>query len=257
MSGNASDLAGKVVVVTGASEGIGLATARQFHDAGATVAMLARRPLPLTDAARQVGDRTLAIPTDVSDPDQVRKAFARIASELGRLDILINNAAVGGAAPIEETSDELIHRVMGTSLLGPIYCTREAIPLMKTAGGGDILFVGSEVIHAPHPPLHSMYVTAKTGLAAFAKTALDELRREGIRVTHCVVGRVATSFGANALISDEHNARFREAIAREGYYEKAAGAAKMSPDEVAEVLLVCVTRPPSQMIDVVHVRSWS
>jgi NAD(P)-dependent dehydrogenase (short-subunit alcohol dehydrogenase family) len=252
-----SGLIGKVVAVTGASEGIGLATAKLFHDAGATVALLARRPQPLADAATQVGERAIAIPTDVSDPGQVRDAFARITSELGRLDILINNAAVGAAAPIEEMSDELIERVIGTSLLGPIYCTREAIPLIKAAGGGDIVFVGSEVIHAPHPPLHSMYVTAKSGLAAFAKTALDELRREGIRVTHCVVGRVATSFGTNALISAEHNARFREAIAREGYYEKAAGTVKMSPEDVADMLLICVTRPPSQMIDVVHVRSWT
>ena len=114
-------LEGRVALVTGGSRGIGLATAQALARGGARVALLARKAEPLAQAAAEIGELALAIEADVSDPGAVRGAFARVARELGRLDILVNNAAIGRLHKIEHATDADILAGVGTNFLGAIY----------------------------------------------------------------------------------------------------------------------------------------
>src|SRR6266540_143815 len=130
-------LHGRVVVVVGASAGIGLATARRCAAEGADVVMLARGRDRLVAAAAEVGDRATAIVCDITQPDSVRAAFGQIEAKFGKLDALLNVAGVARIRRIEDATDDDIAFVVGVNLLGPIYTTRAAIPLMRAAGAGD------------------------------------------------------------------------------------------------------------------------
>lgn len=246
-------LSGKVVLVTGASKGIGRATSRMFANAGAHVVMTARGIERLEAEAADVDGDVTPIASDVSDPDSVRDLFTEVERRFERLDVLVNNAAVGAVCTIEEAGDGDIDRVIGTDLLGPLYCTRSAVPLLRRAGGGDVVNIGSEAIMPPYPPLSVLYSTAKAGLSTFSEAAARELRPEGIRVTHCVVGRTATEFGSDIPRSELR--RLLERVEGEGYWEQSTGTTVMDPETVAEVITFVVSRPASQVLDVVRVRA--
>jgi NAD(P)-dependent dehydrogenase (short-subunit alcohol dehydrogenase family) len=134
MSGGAQ---GKVAVVSGGSTGVGKAVAARLAEAGAQVVLLARRADRLDAAVREIGGQALGIPADVADPDSVRAAFAEVDKRFGKADILVNSAGAARIRAIEESSDEDIRVCVGTNLLGPIYTTREAVPLLRAAGGGE------------------------------------------------------------------------------------------------------------------------
>src|SRR6202030_367604 len=117
----------------------------------------------------------------------VRQAFAEIKLRFGRLDILVNNAAVHRPCFVEELSDFDIERQVRTNYLGPVYTCRAAIPLLRAAGGGDIVNTSSESTLAPFPML-SMYVSSKAALEAFGVVLALEVRDDDIRVTTVVQG---------------------------------------------------------------------
>ena len=137
-------LANRIVVVTGASRGMGRSISATFAAEGAKVAMLARDGEALAEAAREIGASAMPVSCDVSDPNAVRAAFAAIEATLGGIDVLINNAAVANPQLIEEADDRLAQREVAVNLLGPLYCSRAAIPSMRRSGGGDIINVSSE-----------------------------------------------------------------------------------------------------------------
>src|SRR5579862_2606777 len=141
----------KVAVVTGASGGLGRRLCGAMVSAGMRVAMLSRDSRSLRDLAAELGALSEAHPTDIGDSSAVRKTFAAIAQRHGRVDVLVNNAAVGHLQSIEQAEDALLQAEVGTNFLGPIYCMREAIPLMRARGGGDIVNVTSESVRTPYP----------------------------------------------------------------------------------------------------------
>jgi NAD(P)-dependent dehydrogenase (short-subunit alcohol dehydrogenase family) len=179
-------LVGKVAVVSGATSGSGRAIARRFVAEGAEVVLLARGKERLMADAAALGSRALPIATDVGDPESVAAAFAEIADRYGRIDILVNNAAVYRPCAVEHLSDGDIEQQVRTNYLGPIYTCRAAIRLLKAAGGGDILNTSSESTLDPFPML-SVYVSSKAGLEAFSRTLATEVQDDDIRVT-VVVG---------------------------------------------------------------------
>jgi NAD(P)-dependent dehydrogenase (short-subunit alcohol dehydrogenase family) len=181
---------GKVVVIAGASSGIGKATANLFAEEGAKVVMLARNKERLDGAAAEIGSNALPIQTDIGNPDSVRAASTQVDSEFGRLDALLNVAGAARVRLIEEASDEDIEAVVGTNFLGPIYTTRSAIPLLKRANGGDIINVSSEIT-LDDQPLMTLYSATKRGLDGFTKTMTKELKADKIRVTLLVAGATA------------------------------------------------------------------
>jgi NAD(P)-dependent dehydrogenase (short-subunit alcohol dehydrogenase family) len=245
-------LTDKVCVVAGASAGIGLAVATRFAEVGASVVMLARGEQRLRDAAAVVGEGAVPIGTDIADPEAVRRAFAQVTERFGHLDVLLNVAGVTRVRWLADASDDDIAHVIGVNLLGPIYTTRAAIPLLDAAGGGVIVNVSSEIT-LDAMPMMSLYGTSKAGLEAFTRVMNRELRDRSIRVCACVVGSTITSFSDN--FSAQDMAVAMPAWIEDGFIGRIAGTQPMAAADVAEALLFQVTRPPSQMLDVMHVRA--
>jgi NAD(P)-dependent dehydrogenase (short-subunit alcohol dehydrogenase family) len=242
----------KVIVVSGASAGVGRAAAQRFAAEGATVVLLARRKDRLDEAAQAIGPNAVPIRTDVGSSDSVRSAFAQIESRFGRIDGLVNSAGVTRVRLVEEASDEDIAVSLNTNLLGPIYTTRAAIPLLRASGGGDIINISSEST-LDHMPLMTLYMTAKRGLNGFTHAMARELSGDSIRVTLIILGAVGdTAFADNFGPGDIERAwPIWEA---DGYLTRMSGHQLLASADVADVLHHVLTRPTGMTLDVVHVR---
>jgi NAD(P)-dependent dehydrogenase (short-subunit alcohol dehydrogenase family) len=185
----------KVALVTGAGTGIGKAVALALAADGYAVVLAGRRADKLDETAREAGGaKTLAVPTDVSDPACVRALFAKAKETFGRLDVLFNNAGIGApAVPMEELPLETWKAVVDTNLTGMFVCTQEAIKLMKaqSPAGGRIINNGSISAHTPRPRAVAYTATkhAVTGLTK--QTALD-YRGQGIFCSQIDIGNAAT-----------------------------------------------------------------
>jgi NAD(P)-dependent dehydrogenase (short-subunit alcohol dehydrogenase family) len=202
----------KVAMVTGAARGIGLAVARRFLAEGWRVALLDIEAglLESSVTALARSDATFALTCDVSDPNAVTSALARTERHFGRLDALINNAGVAVFAPLMETSDADWSRVLAVNLTGPFLCTKAAVPLMRTHGGGAIVNITS-ISGLRASTLRSAYGTSKAGLAHLTKQLAVELAELGIRVNGVAPGPVDTAM-AKAVHSPEIRADYHDAI---------------------------------------------
>jgi NAD(P)-dependent dehydrogenase (short-subunit alcohol dehydrogenase family) len=176
-------------IVTGASSGIGLATARRIYADGGSVALLATRAGLLDEIARELGDRAFAVPTDVSDPRQVKTSIARCFELLGDVDLVVNAAGVDGPEHLLKMSDEKWARTIGVNLSGPFYVSREAARQLKA--GSSIINIGSELSHMGMG-LYVDYCASKAGLIGLTKAVSAELAERGIRVNAICPGPVDT-----------------------------------------------------------------
>jgi NAD(P)-dependent dehydrogenase (short-subunit alcohol dehydrogenase family) len=191
----------KVAVVTGAGSGIGKAAALALLHKGYCVALAGRR----ADALAQViadaglsGERALAVPTDVADPDSVQALFARTKAAFGRLDVLFNNAGVGAPAiPLEELSYAQWKSVVDINLTGVFLCTQEAFRLMKSQDprGGRIINNGSISAHAPRPN-SAPYTSTKHAITGLTKSTSLDGRKYDIACGQIDIGNAATEMAA-------------------------------------------------------------
>ena len=184
------------VVVTGASAGIGRATAIEFARLGARVALLARGAEGLEGARRDVeaaGGVALAIPTDVADAAQVEDAAAEVERAWGGIDVWVNNAMATVFSPFPDIAPQDFRRVTEVSYFGAVWGTRAALERMLRSGAGTIVQVGSALAYRSIP-LQSAYCGAKAGLRAFTDSVRSELARmkSRVRVTHVVLGAFNT-----------------------------------------------------------------
>ena len=188
----------RTAVVTGASSGIGQATAVALGELGWRVAIGARRTEELDETARQVaaaGGTPFAHALDVCDPLAVDRFFAAAEAQLGPVDVLVNNAGVAWPGPLHEVDDEVHRRVVETNLLGPIYTTRRVVrSLLDRGAPGDLVFVSSDITVHPRPKMPA-YGASKAGLEHLANTVAMELEGTGIRSSVVRVGPTLTSFG--------------------------------------------------------------
>jgi len=168
--------AGKIALVTGAGTGIGRAVALALSHAGYAVVLAGRRLEALEETASGAKGPTLAVPTDVAEPESVRNLFARTRERFGRLDVLFNNAGTGTPpVPIEDLTYEQWRRAVDTNLTGAFLCTQEAVRMMKaqTPRGGRIINNGSISAHAPRPN-SAPYTATKHAITGLTKsTSLD------------------------------------------------------------------------------------
>ncbi len=170
----------RVIVITGAGVGLGRALARAFVADGEHVALLGRTAAKVEAVAQELGDKAMAIGCDVSSPESVRAAFQAIGDKHGRVDILINNAAIFEPFKLADATDEQIINTVTTNLAGPMLCARAAIPMMGK--GGHIINVTSESVALAFPHL-SVYQSTKAGVERLSASLFQELEPEGIRVS--------------------------------------------------------------------------
>lgn len=170
----------KVIVITGAGNGLGRAIARRFAADGETVILLGRTLSKVQAVADEIGERATAIACDVGSPDSVRAAFAEIAQRHPRIDVLINNAAVYEPFLIAEGTDKQILDIININVAGPVLCARAAIPLMDR--GSHIINVTSESVEINWPYL-VIYQATKAAVERFSQGLNFELDPAGIKVT--------------------------------------------------------------------------
>jgi NAD(P)-dependent dehydrogenase (short-subunit alcohol dehydrogenase family) len=192
----------QVVVITGASSGIGRATAEAFSRAGAAVVLAARNEGALEDVADLIharGGRALVVPTDVSDWPEVDELARRAVAEFGRIDTWVNNAAVSEYATVEDMAIEEIERIIQVDLLGTIYGVKAALPYLRKDDTGTIINVSS-IDGERSIPLQAAYCAAKHGVNGFTEALRLELAQEksGIAVTLILPGSTNTPFFTHA-----------------------------------------------------------
>ncbi len=191
----------RVALVTGAGSGIGRAVAIAMLKDGYRVALLGRRQAPLEETAAAAGvpgDRVLVVPADVSDPDSVKAAFAKVQAAFGRLDVLFNNAGVGSfAASIEDVPFDQWKKVVDINLTGMFLCTQEAFRLMKTQQprGGRIINNGSISAQVPRPT-SAPYTATKHAVTGLTKSTSLDGRKYDIACGQIDIGNAATELVA-------------------------------------------------------------
>lgn len=195
-SGVELSLKGKVALVTGSSSGLGMEIARFLAKAGATVGVHYRtekdQANQIVDEINTNGGKAKVFGGDVSDAAQVESIFKQLDSELGPVDILVNNAGVDGKRQFCGDDDpKLWERVIAINLLGPYYCSREAVKRMKPRGSGVIINITSVHEFLPWSG-YTAYCSAKAGLSMLTKTLAQEVSESGIRVVSVAPGAIKT-----------------------------------------------------------------
>ncbi len=194
-------IAGSTVMLTGASAGIGLATAHRFSAEGARLALVARSAEALECLAEELragGGEAVAIPADLRDPAQVKGAVEQTVRRLGRLDLLINNAGQAVRGSVAKVDPEHFRQIMELNVFAPLIAMQAAIPLMRAQGGGLIINISSMVSKMRLPWLGA-YAATKAALNMLSDTARVELAGDNIRVVTVLPRLTETDFARNAL----------------------------------------------------------
>ena len=185
----------KTVIVTGGSEGVGAAAARQFAEAGANLMLVARNKKNLDSIANELRDKTRVeiFAMDVSDADACVDLFKKTNFEFGRIDVLVNNAGYHQRGPVESVEADDLGRMIDVNLRAPIMLTRLALPYLHEAGGGAVINVGSLAGRTPVPG-SATYAASKAGLRSFTRSLADELMGSGIKLAVVSPGPIDTGF---------------------------------------------------------------
>ena len=184
----------KVALVTGASQGIGRETALALAQAGAKVAVAARNEEKLTALAEEIvnaGGTALSVKMDVADPEQVKTGFKQVLEKLGRLDILVNNAAITRDGLVMRMKPDDWEAVLRTNLTGAHLCIQQALPTMMKARGGRIINISSVVAQSGNAG-QANYVAAKAGLIGLTKAIAIEIASRNITVNAVAPGFIET-----------------------------------------------------------------
>ena len=233
----------KIALVTGASRGIGRATALALAREGAHVVISARAQDELTTLAQEIADmrrECLVVPSDVSRTEDVERLYRSAHDKFGRVDILVNNAGVGKFGPLPSISAEDYDWMMNTNMRSSFLCTHAFLPEMLERQEGWIVFVGS-VAGLKGLPHETVYCATKHAQYGFA-TALDhECRDRNVKVSYIAPGGVDTyfAFGTGRTQGDPTLSEF------------------LSPEDVADAVVFAVTQPPKSRVFLIGMRPLS
>ena len=240
-------LDGKVAAITGASSGIGEATALALVAEGASVALAARREDRIAELAERIagdGGTAIAVPTDVTDESQANAFVQRAAEELGGLDVLVNNAGVMLLGPVAGAPTDDWRRMVEVNELGLLYCTHAALPIMGAAGSGDIVNVSS-VAGRTAAMGSGVYNMTKWGVVGFSEALRQECSHADVRVTIIEPGWVDTELQG-------HNENPTVVAAMEKMIDKIGKV--LEPEDIARAIAFAVTQPPHVSINEILIR---
>jgi NADP-dependent 3-hydroxy acid dehydrogenase YdfG len=241
------DLSGRVAAITGASSGIGEATALALAAAGAKVALGARRTDRIKALAERIegdGGTALAIELDVADEASANAFVTQANEQLGGLDVLVNNAGVMLLGPIDGADTGQWRQMVEVNVLGLLYCTHAALPLMREAGGGHVVNLSSVAGRFARAG-SGVYNLTKFGVNAFSEALRQETYKQGIRVTMIEPGYVETEL-------QSHNTE----ESQKGIYamRDSMDGEVLVADDIAEAILYAVSRPQHNSISEVLIR---
>ena len=234
-------LAGKSAIVTGASSGIGEATARLLAKAGCNVVLAARREERLNSLAAELGERAFAAPTDVTDPAACAALVARTIEHFGSLEVLVNNAGLGLYGSVADGDPEDWRRMFDVNVLGVLYTTRAAVRHMLLQGSGDVVFISSLAGRRVPSADGTVYAATKHAVTAIAEGLRMDVIGRGIRVINIEPGLVRTEFPESSYPSAE-----------EYYAEK--GYTPLEATDVAAAILYALEQPPRASVNELLIR---
>ena len=241
-----AELSGKAVAITGASSGIGEATALTLARAGASVALGARRKDRIDELAARIEDEggtAVALEVDVSD-EAAARGFVEAAHErLGRLDTLVNNAGVMLLGPVEQADSEDWRTMINVNLLGLMYCTHAALPIMLGQESGDIVNISSVAGRFARAG-NAVYAATKFGVGAFSEGLRNEITERGVRVTLIEPGFVDTE------LQSHNTGEVLETL--EAMREHLRDP--LRAQDIANGILYAVSQPPNVSINEVLIR---
>ncbi|MGK8523708.1 SDR family oxidoreductase [Nocardia asteroides] len=231
-----NNLTGRVAVVTGASSGIGAATARQLARHGAKVALLGRRKDRIEELAAEIGANALAVVADVGDQQSVRDAAATVRAAFGPVDLVVANAGVMLAAPFESALTDEWDQMVGTNITGLLYTARAFINELLAAATedkqADLVLVGSIGGHTVFPN-YAVYTATKAAVAHLTRNLRAEFGPRGVRVKNIEPGFVGTELGAG--MHDEQQ--------RAGLEEWRTAIEILEPEDIADAIAYTVAAP--------------
>lgn len=230
------NLRDKVVVITGASEGLGEVLAKKISQSGAKVVLVARSEEKLKKLTEEIGESAYYFVCDITRLESVKKTVLDVKKAFGRIDVLLNNAGMWTDDSIEEKNPEKRQEAFNTNALGTIQMTEEVLPLMKGINGGYIFTVistsGDMLNTASDNRFWKTYGATKWALTGYTKALRDSLQDTKIHVTSFFPGGFDSNLYENAKRENPHNQPWM-----------------MKMDDIADVVLFCLTRPEDMTIE--------
>ncbi len=233
---------GKTVVVTGGNSGIGLATAKLFHDEGAKVAISGRDQKTLDEAVKTIGSGTLAVKADVSKLADIDRLYTQVTGKFGKIDAIFANAGIAKFAPASESSEQLFDEIFDINVKGLYFTLQKALPHLNNHAG---IVLNSSVVNAKGSPTTSVYSASKAAVRSLARTFAGELVDRGIRVNVVSPGPIETPiFGRTGLP--------QAAVDEFANYIKTANPMKRfgTPEEVGHAVLFLASSEASYITGV-------